>query len=122
MVEKRDMICTVCPTGCGLTITLEKGEVLKVEGNQCKRGVAYAVAEVTHPVRTLTTTLRVCGGDRPLLPVRTNRPVPKALLREMVDVVNGMTVYAPVALGTVLVPDILGTGADIVASRPVRKV
>lgn len=117
-----EMICTVCPTGCALTVTVENGEVVKVVGNACKRGIPHAKAEATHPVRTLTTTVRLCGADRPLLPVRSNRPVPKPLLREMVRVLNGVTVSAPVEEGSIILADILGTGADIVASRPVRRV
>lgn len=114
-----EMICTVCPTGCGLSVDVEDGLVTRVSGNMCKRGHAYAVAEVSNPVRTLTTTMRLCGGDRPLLPVRTNRPVPKDKLREIVRLLNGITVSAPVAEGTIVVSDVLGTGADVVASRAV---
>ncbi len=114
-----EMICTVCPTGCGLTVDVENGCVTRVSGNLCKRGHAHAVAEVTRPVRTLTTTVRLCGGDRPLLPVRTNRPVPRERLREIVRLLNGITVSAPVAEGTIVIADVLGTGADVVASRAI---
>jgi CxxC motif-containing protein len=114
-----EMICTVCPTGCGLTVTLENGLPVKVAGNLCKRGLAYAVAECTNPVRTLTTTVRLCNGDRPLLPVRTTIPVPRARMREMVCILNGMAVSAPVLMGTVLLADILGSGADVVATQDV---
>jgi len=117
-----EMICTVCPTGCGLTIEMNDGIPGKVTGNLCKRGLAYAMAECTNPVRTLTTTVRLCNGGRPLLPVRTTKPVPRAQLREMVDVLNGLSVSAPVADGSILVPDILGSGADVVATRDVMGV
>jgi CxxC motif-containing protein len=113
------MICTVCPTGCGLTVTMENGVPAKVTGNLCRRGQAYAIAECTNPVRTLTTTVRLCNGDRPLLPVRTTKPVPRARMREMVRVLNEMAVSAPIAMGTVLLADILGSGADVVATQDV---
>jgi len=80
------------------------------------------VAECTNPVRTLTTTVRLCNGDRPLLPVRTTRPVSRAQLREMVNLLNGLSVSAPVMGGTILVSDILGSGADVVATRDVAGV
>lgn len=114
-----EMICTVCPTGCALAVDIEDGVVTRVTGNLCKRGHAHAVAEATCPVRTLTTTVRLCGGDRPLLPVRTNRAVPREKLREIVRLLNGITVSAPVTEGTILVTDVLGTGADVVATRSV---
>ena len=114
-----EMICTVCPTGCGLSVTLENGFPSQVTGNLCKRGHAYAVAECTNPVRTLTTTVRLCHGDRPLLPVRTTKPVPRSQMREMVRILNGMAFSAPIPAGTVLMTDILGSGADVVATRDV---
>ena len=121
-LEIKNMICTVCPTGCALSVRIENGVVAEIAGNGCKRGIPYARAEVENPVRTLTTTVRVCGGDRPLLPVRSNHPVPRSRLREMVRVLNGIIVTAPVAEGSIILADILGTGSDIVASRPVRRV
>lgn len=117
-----EMICTVCPTGCNLTVTLENGAPVQVAGNLCKRGYAYAVAECTNPVRTLTTTVRLCHGDRPLLPVRTTKPVPRGQMRDMVRILNGMAVSAPISVGTVLLTDILGSGADVVASRDVSGI
>ncbi len=117
-----EMICTVCPTGCTLTVEMENGLPSKVTGNLCKRGASYAVTECTNPVRTLTTTVRLCNGDRSLLPVRTTKPVPREKLREIVRVLNGISVSAPVAGGTILVTDILGTGADVVATRDVSGV
>lgn len=121
-IKTMDMICTVCPTGCQMTVKVVNGEVTEVTGNGCKRGIPHAMAEAVNPVRTLTTTVRLCGADRPLLPVRTNKPVPRALLREMVQLLNGITVSAPVEEGSIVVADILGTGADIVATRPVCRV
>jgi CxxC motif-containing protein len=105
-----------------MTVKVVNGEVTEVTGNGCKRGIPHAMAEAVNPVRTLTTTVRLCGADRPLLPVRTNKPVPRALLREMVQLLNGITVSAPVEEGSIVVADILGTGADIVATRPVCRV
>ena len=120
--ETRNMICTVCPTGCALTVRIDNGAVAEITGNGCKRGIPYARAEVENPVRTLTTTVRCCGGDRPLLPVRSSHPVPRSSLREMVRVLNGITLSAPVSEGSVVLADILGSGVDIVASRAVGRV
>jgi CxxC motif-containing protein len=40
-------------------------------------------------------------------------------MREMVCILNGMAVSAPVLMGTVLMADILGSGADVVATQDV---
>ncbi|MDR0589310.1 MAG: DUF1667 domain-containing protein, partial [Spirochaetaceae bacterium] len=55
--EKKTLTCILCPNGCRLTVE-KKGERLDISGNQCKRGIGFAEAEITHPTRTLTTTVR----------------------------------------------------------------
>ena len=32
-METRELICINCPLGCALTVTMEQGKVVKVEGN-----------------------------------------------------------------------------------------
>ena len=110
------IICTVCPTGCEMTVTGENGVVTSVTGNTCKRGEVYAASEFSDPVRTLTTTVRVEGGSEPLVPVRTESPVPKRLIAEMMTLVNGVTLKAPVARGTVVLENVLNTGVNIVTT------
>ena len=63
-MEKRELICIGCPMGCPLTVTLDGGAVVTVQGNTCSRGDAYARREVTAPTRIVTTTVRVTGGTR----------------------------------------------------------
>ena len=56
----KKLTCVVCPAGCPLEVTLdESGKILSVTGNTCKRGQSYAESELTHPVRTLTTTVKL---------------------------------------------------------------
>ena len=54
----REMTCIVCPNGCHLSVEGEGG-MLRVSGNQCKRGEDFAKAELTHPMRTIC-----CRVDR----------------------------------------------------------
>ncbi len=110
------MTCTVCPTGCEMTVTIEDGIPVEVTGNLCKRGLAYAQAECVNPVRTLTTTVRLCNSNKPLLPVRTDKAVPKSQLKEMVQVLNGLAVSAPVQTGDILLENILNSGANVIAT------
>lgn len=120
MSETRDLICIGCPMGCPMTVTLENGLVTSVSGNTCKRGDAYARREVTAPTRVLTTTVRVSGGAAPVVPVRTRGEVPKARLMDCVRALRDLTVPAPVAAGQVLLPDLCGTGAALVAAADVN--
>lgn len=116
MEEKRQLTCIVCPTGCALTVTLRDGQVVQVIGNECKRGAEYAVAECIHPVRTLTTTVRVAGTDLPL-PVKSAAPLPKERLFDAMRIINDVIVKTPVKVGDTIVADIVGSGVDIVATR-----
>ncbi len=116
MTKTIEMTCTVCPTGCEMTVLLEDSIPVKVTGNTCKRGEPYAIAEITQPMRTLTTTMRLCNANKPLLSVRSSKPVPKQRLKEIVQELNALAISAPVKTGDILVQDILHLGVDIVAT------
>jgi CxxC motif-containing protein len=115
------LICISCPRGCAMTVTMENGAV-KVSGNQCKRGEAYAVAEMTCPMRTLTSSIFIDGGDCPLLSIKTKDPIPKAKLAEALEDIRTIKAKAPINIGDVVLKNIAGTGVDLVATRKVQKV
>ena len=115
----KELICIVCPRGCRLSVDEKNG--FRVTGNHCPRGEAYGKAELQNPVRTLTSTVRITGAAYPRLPVKTDRPIPKHLVAEAMTVVNRLSVSAPVRTGDVLVPDLLGTGANLVATRDLEE-
>lgn len=116
---KRELICIVCPKGCRLTVSGE-GE-LSVTGNSCPRGVDYGIKEVTCPTRVITSTVKVTGGIHNCLPVKTSADIPKTKIWECMEVINGICVEAPVAMGDVLVRNVLDTGVDIIATRDLLK-
>ena len=111
----REMTCIVCPKGCRLTVGLEGKKVLSVEGNECKRGITYAITECTAPMRTVTTTAATMTGG--VLPVKTSKPIPKELMFDCIREINKLKVSPDTKNGDVLIKNIFGTGADIVATR-----
>jgi len=115
-MEKR-LICIECPKGCALTVALENGKVGKVTGNKCPKGIGYAVAEIEEPMRILTATVLAERLSVKLVPVRTDRPLPKARLRDAMELIRTVKVTKPVTIGDVIVPDLLGLGVDLVATR-----
>lgn len=123
----RTLTCTVCPVGCEISIG-EQGassgiEGLLIEGYRCKRGKVYAEEELKSPQRVLTTTVRVKNGTLDLVPVRTTKPVPKGLLQSMMRELANLIIEAPLSVNQIICSDILGTGADLVATRDLpRKV
>lgn len=113
----KNMTCVACPLGCQLTVTLDGDHVVSVSGNTCKRGESYAHTEVTCPTRSLTTTVRCENGIHPVVPVKSSIPVPKDKLLDCMKVINSVTVQAPVLVGQVIIHNILGTDAHIVATN-----
>ncbi len=53
------------------------------------------------------------------MPVRSAAPLPKGLVLQVAARLRQVEVAAPVAERQVILPDALGTGIDIVASREV---
>jgi len=119
--NKHDFVCINCPLSCELELTEEEGEVLEVSGNECKIGVKYAEEEFRDPRRVVTTTVTAKDGVLPLLPVRTVEAIPKRLVVDAVGALAEVVVQAPVKEREVILPDILGTGIDVVASRDLAR-
>lgn len=114
---KRDLTCVACPLGCSITVELNGDEIISVTGNTCKRGEAYAKTEITNPTRSLTSSVKVNGGILPVVPVKSDKPVPKTMLFDCMKVINSVTVDAPVKIGQFIIENILDTGANIVATN-----
>lgn len=110
----RQLTCIICPRGCTLRVTAEEGGVLSVSGNACPRGAAYAEQECTHPMRTVTTTVRTKDGE--VVAAKTAAPVPKEKMRDVMDAVALLRAPAAVRIGDVLCTDIAGTGVSLVAT------
>lgn len=111
--------CICCPLGCRVEVTLgENGQVSEVSGHTCKRGADYAAQEAVAPERMVTAVLPVSGCLEPVS-VKTQRPVPKASMKDVLAAVAALQLSAPIAAGDVLIEDVCGTGAAVVATKSV---
>ncbi len=108
------MICINCPKGCELDVE-KNGDDVVVTGHACPRGEAYGKAELVNPTRMVTGLVRVAGMRKPL-PVKTKTAVPKAKINDVLFALSQTTVQLPVKIGDVIVPDVAGTGVDVVAT------
>ena len=115
-----ELICIVCPKGCHLRVDEENG--FAVTGNGCPRGAAYGHKELTNPTRVLTSTVRVEGGALRRASVKTNGELPKGRLFDAMRVLDGVVLKAPVAIGDVVIGNLLGLGVDLVATKNVPAV
>jgi CxxC motif-containing protein len=114
--EQIKLICVNCPKGCELEITKEGDTFVKVNAG-CKRGENYARQELTDPRRMIASTVRVKGGIHPLIPVTTSEPFPKPRIHELLAELRKVEIEAPVVMGEAILPSVLGTDIDIIASR-----
>ena len=114
----RKMICIECPKSCELAVDIEiGGTVTKVQGAKCPKGAAYAVLEAQDPVRILTATVAGEGLSLKLIPVRTNKPIPKKDLLRAMEEVKKIRVNAPLKAGDVIANNFLGLGVKLLATR-----
>jgi CxxC motif-containing protein len=117
MPKESEIICVVCPLACRVEVSIDdEGNVLKVTDNQCKEGKEYAISECKFPGRVLTTTVLTERSGCKLLPVRSNKLIPKNRLRECAHFLADVRVKPPVKIGQIIVTNIAGTGVDILST------
>lgn len=118
-MEERELTCIGCPMGCPVKVKIEKGEILSVTGNTCKRGEDYARKEVTNPTRIVTTTVPVKGGSIPSVSVKTQTDIPKEKVMTCMKTLKDTVVNAPVKIGDVISTNVAGTGVSVIATKNV---
>lgn len=122
--ETHAYLCTGCPLGCRLEVDADPNtdDIMEIRGFECKIGERYAKQEHTDPRRPVSTTVAIEGAYLPRLPVKTAESFPKEHLLELAQAMREVRVQAPVARGQVVLPDALGTGIDVVATRRMEAV
>ena len=118
-METKNLICIQCPMGCPLEVTMENGEVIKVSGNTCKRGVSYAEQECVAPQRMVTAVVAVADRKTPVS-VKTRTPIPKVKIFECMKQLAATEIKAPVHMGDVVCANVCGTGVDVIATKTVE--
>lgn len=127
----KEIICITCPKGCHLKVDEES---FAVTGNSCPRGAVYGANELRSPVRVVTSTVVVeAAGTSDAcpynpseaalprrLPVKTDRPIPKGKMFEVMAEIARVRVQAPVQVGDVLIPHVAGTDGNVVATKSLQ--
>lgn len=117
--DRTELICIRCPLGCMLTATEKEDGTYSISGNSCNRGAEYALKELTSPARIVTTTVRVSGGSKLVVPVKTKEDIPKNKIMDCIRELKRIECKAPVQIGDVVVENVAGTGVSIVATASV---
>ena len=115
MIKK--MTCIECPKGCSLSVDIEGCKVKNVAGAKCPRGIAYAIAEIQEPARIFTATVAAEGLNLKLVPVRTNKPIPKKEIFRAAEEARKIKITKPVKTGDIVVDNFLGLGVKLLATR-----
>lgn len=121
-MNKAEITCIACPMGCRLQVERDENGKVQVDGATCKRGVTYGVQEFCAPMRTVTSSVRVIGGQAPLCSVKTLGTVPKEKISEVLLAIRLAKPSAPIRIGQVIVPNVAETGVDLVATSHCESV
>ncbi len=114
-MPSENVTCVICPVGCTITVEYDGDQVIEVTGNKCKRGLTYASAEVINPQRVLTST--VYSADRShKIAVKSESPVPKSKLFEIMAEIKKAQAPEKVTMGDVIISNVAGTGVNIIAT------
>ena len=117
----KELICINCPLGCRLSVDDSNLKDIKVTGNTCLRGVRYAVDEITAPKRMVTSSVPVAGSSSVVrVSVKTNNPVPKDKIFDVLKLIKSVKATAPIEIGAVLYHNICD-GVDLVATSSAVK-
>jgi CxxC motif-containing protein len=115
--EKKHFVCVVCPIGCEIDVVHEGSRIISMEGNKCEKSAEFVTQELIEPMRILTTTVRIRAARWPVIPVRTDKAVPKRLFPRIMKLLRRIELQAPVNMLDVVLGDVLNTGANIIATR-----
>lgn len=113
---KRELVCISCPRGCLLTVE-QGGNLPVVRGNRCSKGENYGITEVQDPRRVVTATVRTNNPEALWIPVKTDAPLPKGMIRPLLEQLRGVSVPLPVRRGQVIVSNFNNSGVNIICTR-----
>lgn len=120
---KKELICVICPNGCELQaeVSQEDGRftVSDVTGNLCDKGPEWARQEIVNPMRTISSSVLVEGGDFPLASVRTDAPISLKDIFQVMEEIKAIKLKAPVRIGDVVIKNVAGLPCNIIATRNV---
>lgn len=118
----KEYTCIICPTGCDIIAEVKDGEVLSIDGAKCKRGHEYVNQELTNPYRNIASSILLEDGMLPLVSVRLSKPIPKAKIFDVMKVIKKTRLKAPVSVGQVAIPNVLGLDSDVIVTKNVEAI
>ncbi len=121
MIKEKEITCILCPNGCDIKITYTSQEIQGIDGATCSKGNDYAKQEFENPVRTLTSSILVKGGDSDLVSVKTDEPIPLEKIMSIMEILKTFEVKAPVMVGDVLLENPADLNCKLIATREIKR-
>ena len=120
---KRTFTCIICPNSCEIEAEYTPGShEIGMTGAGCRRGEAYVRQELIAPMRTIASSVRLRNGELPLASVRLDRPVPREQIPAVMDEIKKICLDAPVHAGDVVIPDVLGSGSNVIITKNIGRI
>jgi CxxC motif-containing protein len=120
-MANKKYVCIICPNSCEIDVEYSGKLITKITGQTCKKGEEYVRKELIAPERGISSSVPIHGGSLPLVSVRSSKTFPKELLPKVIHEISKARAAAPVKIGDVLIKNVLGTGADIIATKNVPR-
>jgi len=100
-----------------LEVSVENSRLASLSGNECPKGKLYAASEIENPLRILTSAVLGHGVDLKMIPVRTDKPIPKSRVFEAMKEIRRIRVDKPLAAGDIIVKNFMGLEVNLIAAR-----
>ncbi len=119
LIMNTELTCIECPKGCRITVCHENGVISNISGFSCAKGEKYARAEIECPERILTSCVLAEGLFVRMIPVRTDKPIPKNKLIEAMAKIKKLKIKHPVHAGDIVKKDFIIPGVNLFVTRAV---
>ncbi len=115
----KEFVCIVCPNGCNLVVEKDDNGNITVNGATCNRGVIFGTNEMTHPKRTICSTVKTVFKQAPVLPVRVSSDFDKDKIFDVMREINKVVVDKVVRRNDVIISNVLGLGVDVICTSDI---
>ena len=114
----REFTCTACPELCRVRLDAEGN----ISGNRCPNGAAFARGKAESGGKLFTGKVNILGGAKPHCSVKSSGDIPERLVFAAMEALRSITLFAPVKVEQVLIPDFLGTGSSLISAEDIEEI
>ncbi len=114
-----ELVCIVCPNGCVMNVEKAASDIVVI-GNKCKKGIEFAIAEITCPMRTISSTVATVFPDYPVIPVRVSAEIPKDRIFDVMREINKVELDKRLDENEIVIENVCGLSVDIITTQSMK--